>query len=53
MKGLIVAKLVNNPNYEKLVDIYDELIKKTLSDVQPDSVINYNKVKDYLEQNNY
>jgi hypothetical protein len=51
MKGLIVAKLVNNPDYEKLVVIYDELIKKTLSDVQPDSIINYNKVKEYLERN--
>ncbi|MDB4921873.1 hypothetical protein [Mucilaginibacter sp.] len=51
MKGLIVAKLVNNPNYEKLVAIYDELIKRTLSDVQPDSITNYNKVKEYLEHN--
>jgi len=50
MKGLIVAKLVNNPKYEHLVTIYDELIKKTLSEVQPDSIINYNKVKEYLEQ---
>jgi hypothetical protein len=51
MKGLIVAKLVNNPNYEKLVTIYDELIKKTVSDVQPDSITNYNKVKYYLTHN--
>ena len=51
MKGLIVAKLVNNSNYEKLTAIYDELIKGTLSDVQPDSITNYNKVKEYLADN--
>ncbi len=51
MKGLITAKLVDNPNYKHLIAIYDELIKKTLSDVQPDSIKNYNKVKDYLEHN--
>lgn len=51
MKGLIVAKLVNNPNYNQLVGIYDELIKKTVSDVQPDSEVNYNKVKEYLANN--
>lgn len=51
MKGLIVAKLVNNPNYDKLVAIYDELIKKTVSDVQLDSEIKYNQVKNYLQQN--
>ena len=51
MKGLIVAKLVNNSDYEKLEAIYDELIKRTLSDVQPDSIINYNKVKEYLAHN--
>jgi hypothetical protein len=48
MKGLIVAKLVNNPNYERLVAIYDEINKKTLSEVNPDSITNYNKVKEYL-----
>lgn len=51
MKGLIIAKLVKNPNYDKLVAIYDEVIKRTLSDVQPDSITNYNKVKEYLKQN--
>jgi len=51
MKGLITAKLVNSSNYNNLITIYDELIKKTLSDVQPDSVMNYNKVKEYLAHN--
>lgn len=51
MKGLITAKLVNSSNYNNLITIYDELIKKTLSDVQPNSVMNYNKVKEYLAHN--
>jgi hypothetical protein len=48
IKGLIIAKLVNNPNYNKLVSIYDELIATTLSKVNTDSVINFDKVKEYL-----
>jgi hypothetical protein len=51
MKGLIIAKLVGNPTYDKLIGIYDEVIKRTLSDVQPDSITNYDKVKEFLEQN--
>jgi len=51
MKGLIVAKLVRNPNYENIVAIYDELIKATVSKVNHDSITNYNKVKDYLANN--
>ena len=48
MKGLIVAKLVNNPNYNSLVATYNELIKRTESN---ESINNYNKVKEYLANN--
>jgi hypothetical protein len=48
LKGLIIAKLVHNPNYERLVEKYDELIKRTKSD---DAVQNYNKLKLYLKNN--
>lgn len=45
MKGLITAKLVNNPNYKQLVTIYDELINQTKS---KESISNYKKVKAFL-----
>lgn len=45
MKGLIVAKLVNNPEYENLVAIYDEAIKETMN---TESIENYYKVREYL-----
>ncbi len=48
MKGLIAARLVNNPVYEKLVAIYDEAIKQTMNN---ESIENYYKVKDYLMYN--
>ena len=51
MKGLIVAKLVKNPGYDKLVAIYNDEIKKTISDVQSDSEENYIKVREYLARN--
>lgn len=48
MKGLIIARLVNNPNYEKLVATYDEAIKRTMN---AESIDNYHKVRDYLMYN--
>jgi hypothetical protein len=48
MKGLIVARLVDNPNYEKLAAIYDEAIKETMNTV---SIENYHKVREYLMYN--
>ncbi len=48
MKGLIVARLVDNPNYEKLVNTYDEAIKRTMNE---ESIGNYQKVKEYLMYN--
>lgn len=48
MKGLIVARLVNNPRYEELVKTYDEAIKGTMNSK---SIENYNMIKDYLMYN--
>jgi hypothetical protein len=48
MKGLIVARLVDNPEYDKLAAIYDEAIKLTLSD---EMIENYHKVREYLMYN--
>ena len=48
MKGLIVARLVNNPSYENLVTTYDEAIKETMN---TESIENYYKVKEYLMYN--
>ena len=48
MKGLIVARLVNNPSYENLVKIYDEAIKKTMNE---ESIANYHKVREFLMYN--
>jgi hypothetical protein len=48
MKGLIVARLVNNPDYEKLAAIYDEEIKGTMSE---ELIGEYKKVRDYLRYN--
>jgi hypothetical protein len=48
MKGLIVARLVNNQNYEKLVAIYDEEIKGTMN---TNFIENYHKVREYLKYN--
>lgn len=45
MKGLIVARLVNNPNYNNLLNIYDEEIKGTMNEK---SIENYYKVREYL-----
>ncbi len=49
MKGLIVAKLINNPNYDKLVTIYNDLIFETENE---ESINNYRKVRDYLATHN-
>jgi len=48
MKGLIVAKLIDNPQYEHLVTIYDEVIKETKN---TESIENYYKVREYLRCN--
>lgn len=48
MKGLIIAKLINSPNYEQLVATYDEAIKKTMNE---ESIENYYKVREYLMYN--
>jgi hypothetical protein len=48
MKGLIVARLVNNPKYDELVTIYDEEIKGTMNE---EAIENYYKVRDYLMHN--
>ena len=48
MKGLIVARLVSNPLYEKLVLIYDEAIRQTMNEA---SIADYCKVRDYLMYN--
>ena len=48
MKGLIIARLVNNPGYDRLAAIYDEAIKETLD---AKSIEDYHKVKDYLMHN--
>ncbi|MBO9567170.1 MAG: hypothetical protein J7621_30635 [Niastella sp.] len=45
MRGLIIAKLQNNPQYNDLGIIYDEAIKKTMS---ADSIDKYRKVKECL-----
>jgi hypothetical protein len=50
MKGLIVARLVDNPNYNNLVAIYDEAIKETMN---TESIDNYFKVKEYLADNQF
>ena len=48
MKGLIVARLVDNPNYEQLLATYDEAIKETMNE---ESIENYHKVREYLMYN--
>lgn len=48
MKGLIVARLVDNPGYEQLVATYDEAIKGTMNE---ESIENYHKVREYLMYN--
>jgi hypothetical protein len=48
MKGLIVARLVNNIGYEQLVATYDEAIKITMNE---QSLENYHSVKEYLMYN--
>jgi hypothetical protein len=48
MKGLIVARLVDNPNYDQLVATYDEAIKETENSM---SIENYHKVREYLIYN--
>lgn len=48
MKGLIAARLVDNPNYEQLVSTYDEAIKRTMNE---ESIENYYKVKEHLMYN--
>lgn len=47
-KGLIVARLVDNPSYEQLVASYDEVIKLTMNE---ESIENYYKVREYLMYN--
>lgn len=49
MKGLIVARLVDNPNYEQLVSIYDEAIRETMNE---EFIVNYYKVREYLMYSN-
>ena len=46
MKGLIVAKMVGSPEFDKLVKVYDEEIKGTLDE---ESIQNYYVVRDYLK----
>lgn len=48
MKGLIVARLVGNPKYEKLVEVYDQAIKETMDH---ESINNYSKVREFLMYN--
>jgi hypothetical protein len=48
MRGLIIGRLVNNINFEKLVATYDEAIMKTMNQK---SINDYNKVKEYLMYN--
>ena len=48
MKGLIVARLADNPKYNELVEIYDEAIKETMNEM---SIENYYKVREYLMYN--
>jgi hypothetical protein len=48
MRGLIIAKLINNPKYDQLVEKYDEAIKETMNQ---ESIDNYNEVKNYLVYN--
>jgi hypothetical protein len=45
IKGLIVAKLVDNPRYDELVAVYDEEIKATFNE---EFIADYKKVRDYL-----
>lgn len=45
LKGLIVAKLVDNPNYDELVAIYNEEIKETFNE---EFITAYEQVRDYL-----
>lgn len=48
IKGLIVARLVDNPNYEQLVATYDEAIKGTMN---AESIENYHKIREHLMYN--
>ena len=48
MKGLIVARLVSNANYENLLMTYDQEIKRTMNS---ESIDNYHKVREYLSYN--
>jgi len=45
MKGLIIAKLIDNPRYNELVAIYDKQINELKNE---ESLVNYVRVKDYL-----
>ncbi len=48
IKGLIVARLVNNPKYDELISIYDEEIKGTVNE---EFIEAYNKAKEFLRYN--
>ena len=48
MKGLIVAKLVSNPEYHRLEEIYN---KRLLEINNLESIENYTKVRNYLKEN--
>lgn len=48
MKGIIIARLVDNSNYDALIRLYDKEIRET----PVESINNYEKVKDYLMYNN-
>lgn len=48
IRGLIVARLVGNPNFDRLMSIYDEKIKETMDQL---SIENYKKVREYLMYN--
>jgi len=48
IKGLIVARLVDNPKFDEIVTIYDEVIKETMNS---ESIDKYYAVKEFLMYN--
>ncbi|TCZ65207.1 hypothetical protein [Flaviaesturariibacter aridisoli] len=49
MKGLVVAKLTNNPEYNSLLAIYDEEIRETFKDFRKEAIETFNKVIEYFQ----
>jgi hypothetical protein len=47
MKGLIIAKLLNRPDYKTLVSLFDEKVAKIKN---KNAIENYQTVKNYIEQ---